>query len=83
MFIDINPFSPHPFAAPSNFINLFRLVLKIALPILAIFTYKVRKFLIVLIKENMAEPYIFIILALYFILIIMRLFTPSVLLNFK
>ena len=41
LFIDINPFSVLPFASPCTFANIFKIFIKIVLPLQAMFLYKV------------------------------------------
>jgi hypothetical protein len=62
LYIDLNPSSAIPFAAPQSRLNLYRLVLKVLILVYVIIDF----------KGTLAKQYISVLAALYLILLIMR-----------
>eukprot|EP01016_Furgasonia_blochmanni_P007672 TRINITY_DN13074_c0_g1_i1.p1 TRINITY_DN13074_c0_g1~~TRINITY_DN13074_c0_g1_i1.p1 ORF type:complete len:387 (-),score=108.36 TRINITY_DN13074_c0_g1_i1:34-1131(-) len=62
LYVDLNPNSTIPFAAPQSKINLFRLLMKIALPLYFVLDY----------QSSLESQYIIVLALYYFCLLIIR-----------
>jgi hypothetical protein len=62
LYIDQNPCSQHPFAGPQSRLSIFRLFLKISIPLYFLIDY----------QKNNSLLFIYIITAIYFLMLIIR-----------